>query len=385
MRTSRLAGLFFLTFSLSAAGCAPRGQRAAPAAGPGAAAGGATASGGDATPTLVYVGLPGEIAIYKLDTDSGALGRRGSVPGGRQPSALAHSTEREVLIAVDEGSSQVSSFAINAKTGGLTPAGRAPAGGEPSGVTVDASGKYALTAHRGAGSVTVLAIKPDGSLGTIDTFRSGAGAADVTLHPKDQIAFVANERASSISQFTFNTGTGMLTPKAGPPLTLPPGSGPTRFAFHPSGRWVYLIDEGRDAVSVHAYDVDLKGLSPISEQIVPTLPEGFAKARSRPVALAVRPDGRFLYVANRGHDSIATFSIEPSGQLKLVGHEPSGGRAPGALAVDPSGAYLFVANEGSKVLSVFHLDPTTGAPGGRKNVTLAGSPLSVLSAKLPSP
>jgi 6-phosphogluconolactonase len=384
MRPLGRAGLLLVSLISLTAGCAPRGQRAAPASGPGAAPAGSSAAEA-AVPTFVYVGMPGEIGIFRLDPDSGALTRRGSAPIGRAPSALAHSTEREVLVAVEAASSQVQSFAVNAKTGALTPAGRAPAGGEPSGATIDKTGKYVLTAHRGAGSVTVLAIKPDGSLGAIDTFRAGAGAADVALHPANQIAFVANARASSISQFTFNTGTGMLTPKAGPPLTLPAGSGPTRFACHPNGHWVYLIDEARDAVSVHVFDEDLKGLSSMSEQIVPTLPDGFSKAKSKPVDLALGRDGKFLYVTNRGHDSVATFAVEPGGTLKLVGHEPSGGRSPGALAVDPGGAYLFVANEGSKTLSVFHIDATAGTLGGRKNVTLSGAPLSVAAVKPVAP
>jgi 6-phosphogluconolactonase len=365
-----------------AAGCAGAGgQRAAPAGPGGAPAAGTAAEAGGAT--FIYVGMAGgEIAGFRLDPNSGALARRAAASAGRSPASLVHSAEREVLIALDDASGQATSFSINAKTGALAPVGRAPAGGDPSGATVDGSGKYLLTAHRGTGSVSVLAIKPDGSLGAIDTFRSGPGAADVALHPANQIAFVANARASSISQFTFNTGTGMLTPKAGPPLTLPAGSGPTRFACHPSGNWVYLIDEASDAISVHVYDVDLKGLSSMSSQIVTTLPEGTAKARSKPVALALGKGGRYLYVANRGPDDVVTFSVEPGGTLKLVGHEPAGGRAPGALAVDPSGAYLFVANEGSRSLSVFHLDAATGTPGGRRNVALPAAPLSVLAARL---
>jgi 6-phosphogluconolactonase len=123
----------------------------------------------------------------------------------------------------------------------------------------------------------------------------------------------------------------------------------------------------------------------MSEQIVPTLPDGAAKGKSRPVDLALGRDGKFLYVTNRGHDSVAIFSVEPGGTLKLVGHEPSGGRGPGAVAVDPSGAYLFVANEGSKALAVFHIDVTMGTLGGRHNVTLSGGPLSVVAVKMPAP
>jgi 6-phosphogluconolactonase len=196
------------------------------------------------------------------------------------------------------------------------------------------------------------------------------------------VAFVSNFRAGTVSQYSFSTGTGMLTPKAGPPLTLPPGAGPTRFACHPSGRWVYLLNESSDAISVHVFDEDLKALSALSEQIVPTLPEGAARAKSRPGDLALRPDGRFLYATNRGHDSVAIFSVEAGGTLKLVAHEPTGGHLSDAAAVDPSGTILLVANEGSKTLSVFHIDETAGTLGGRHTVALPSAPLSVLATRL---
>jgi 6-phosphogluconolactonase len=360
------------------------GRRAAPASDAPATASAEGGAAPDAAPThtFVYVGLAGgAVATFHLDLATGALSRRGSVDVGRAPSSLARSAEREALLAVDETTGQAVSLSINAKTGALTTSSRLSAGGaQPAGAIVDGTGKYLLTAHPGGGNVTVLAITPDGGLGTIGTFAAGAGASAVALHPANQVAFVANLRASTVSQYTFNTGTGILTPKAGPPLTMPAGSGPARFACHPSGRWVYILDETSDAISVHVFDEDVKALSPISSQIVSTLPEGYPRAKSRPVDLALGRGGRFLYATNRGHDSVATFVVQGDGTLKLVGHEPTSGHAPGALAVDPSGAYLIVANQGSKALAVFHLDPTTGAPGAPRTVTLGAPPLSLLIA-----
>ncbi|HVU51763.1 MAG TPA: beta-propeller fold lactonase family protein, partial [Polyangia bacterium] len=334
--------------------------------------------------TFVYVGMAGgAIAAFHLDAATGALGRRGSVDVGRAPSSLARSAEREVVLAVDEATGQAAALAVNAKTGALTPSARLATGGvQPAGATVDGTGKYLLTTHPGGGSVSVLAITPGGGLGTIGTFPAGAGAMAVALHPANQVAFVANARASTVSQYTFNTGTGILTPKAGPPLALPTGSGPTRFACHPSGRWVYILDEVSRAISVHVFDVDVKALSPISSQIVSTLPEGAARGKGRPVDLALGRGGRFLYATNRGPDDVATFAVRPDGTLEARGRAPSGGRGAGALAVDPSGAFLVVANQASKTLAVFRLDPTTGLPGTPRTTSLASPPLSVLVAAL---
>lgn len=385
MRSHGNSGIWLLLVPLAlAAGCkATGGDRAAPSS-PGAASG----PGGQATEgggrTVVYVGMAGgELTTFQLDVATGALARRGTVGVGRAPASLVRSAERETLVSVDEATGLAVALSINAKTGALTTVGRTATGGaQPAGATVDGTGKYLLTAHPGSGTVSVLAIKPDGTLSAIDTFRAGPGASAVALHPANQVAFVANARASTVSQYTFNTGTGMLTPKAGPPLTLPAGSGPTRFVCHPNGHWVYLLEEASDAVSVHVFDEDVKALSSMSEQIVPTLPEGAPRAKSRPGDLALGGGGKFLYVTNRGQDSVAMFAIEPGGTLKLVGHEPSGGHLAGAVTVDPSGSILVVANEGSKTLSVFHIDEGTGKLGGRRTVPLPSPPIALLAARL---
>jgi 6-phosphogluconolactonase len=360
-------------------GCAGQGQRAAPAAAPPTTeASSDTAPGG----TFLYVGLPGEVAAFRLDPVAGTLARRGAVAVGRAPSSLAYSSEREELVAVDEATGNAFALGVG-KSGALSSAGRAATGGaQPTGATADRTGKYVLSAHRGGGRVSVLALAPGGRMDVIDTFAAGAGAAAVALHPANQVAFVSNFRASTVSQFSFNTGTGMLTPRPGPPLALPAGAGPTRFACHPTGRWVYLLNEGSDAVSVLVFDEDLKALSALSAQIVPTLPEGAARAKSRPGDLAIRPDGKFLYVTNRGHDSVAIFAVEPGGTLKLVGHEPTGGRQAGDVAVDPTGALLVVANEGTHALSVFHVDQATGTLGGRRTVALPSTPLALIATRL---
>ena len=367
---------------LLALGCAgPSGLRDGLTAGGGAATDGHSPAD-EAGRVFVYVGMTGgEVALFYLDVASGTLARRGTVSAGRAPSSLVRSVERGALVVADGLTGQVASFSIDGQSGALRPVGRAPTGGaNASGATLDDTGKYVLAAHPAAGRVSVLAITQSGGLKPIGTFAAGAGAHAVAVHPA-QIAFVSNFRADSVSQFTFNTGTGMLTSWSGPAIALPAGSGPTRLVCHPSGRWVYLLDEGTDSIAVFRFDTDLKALSPISSQTVSTLPDGVAPGRSRPADLALSPTGRFLYETNRGPDDVAAFAIDPAGNLKLVGHLPSGGRAPGALAVEPSERVLLVANEGGKSLSVYSIDSTTGALGSRHTVALGASPLSVLAIR----
>ena len=134
------------------------------------------------------------------------------------------------------------------------------------------------------------------------------------------------------------------------------------------------------AVTKIAYPSTAKG--PVVDDFFGTpVPDGVAPGRSRPADLTVSPNGRFLYETNRGPDDVAAFAIDAAGTLKLVGHVPSEGRAPGPLAVDPSGHVLIVANEGGKSLSVYSIDPSTGALGGRHAVALASSPLSVVAVR----
>ena len=365
--------LSFLLLSLSP-GCAPPG--APVAVSPGTAGAG---KGTGEPPVLVYVGMAGgDLDVFHLDAESGHLSRRGSVSMGRSPSSLVRSADREVLIATDEATGTATAMAINSRTGGLRTVGRAATGGlQPTGATLDRTGHYLLVANRGSGNVSVLAIKTGGALEAIETFPAGLGADAVAVHPANDLAFVANLRAATISQYKFNTGTGMLTPKPGPPLKLPPGSGPTRLVCHPSGRWVYILNETNDTIAAHVVGDDIRALSSLASQIVSTLPSGFPAAKSRPGDLLLGPKGRFLYATNRGHDSVVTFAVDGSGDLTLVGHQPSGGRGPAALAVEPSGRYLFVANHEGRNLVVFRLDPTTGSPALVQTVPLRAVPLAV--------
>lgn len=383
MPSRRVAAVGFLV----AFGCA-----GAPGSRDAVTAGAAAPTAGEAAPTnagaaeaasgaLVYVGLAGgEIALFQLDAATGTLARRkGATAAGRGPVSLLRSVERGTLIAVDGPTGQVTSFAVDAKSGALKVVGRAAAGAGPTaGAALDDSGRYVVTAHPAAGRVAVVAITQAGGLKAIDTFAAGAGARAVAMHPA-QVAFVSNFRAGSVAQYAFTMGTGMLTPKRGEALELPAGSQPARLVCHPSGRWVYLLDEGRGAVAVFRFGDDLKALSPISSQVISALPEG-AK-RGRPIDLAVSPTGKFLYVTTHGPNGIAAFEIDAAGTLKLVGHVPGGGGAPGALAIDPSGRVLVVANEGRKSLGVYSIDPTSGALTEGRSVALAAKPLSLLAVR----
>ena len=152
-------------------------------------------------------------------------------------------------------------------------------------------------------------------------------------------------------------------------MVLEPGSGPRHLAWHPSGRYLYAVNELASTVTAFRYDP--RDGTPVSLQTVTTLPDGFS-GTSTAAEVVVSPDGRFLYASNRGDDSIAVFQIDAtSGLLAPSGRHPTGGRSPRHFAIDPSGNWLLAANQESGSIVVFRLDRSTG------RLTPVGRPLAI--------
>jgi 6-phosphogluconolactonase len=129
-------------------------------------------------------------------------------------------------------------------------------------------------------------------------------------------------------------------------------------AFHPNGRFAYVINELDSTITAFGYDAKSGRLA--ETQTVPTLPADF-KGESTTAEIAVHPSGKFLYGSNRGHDSIAVFAVDPAtGQLTFVQHEPTQGKTPRNFALDPTGAFLLAANQNSDNVVVFRVDAQTG-------------------------
>jgi 6-phosphogluconolactonase len=151
----------------------------------------------------------------------------------------------------------------------------------------------------------------------------------------------------------------MLKPAATPFATVPPGSGPRHFAFHPSGKFAYVINELTSTMTAFAYDAAKGALTVL--QTLPTLPHE-VKGNST-AEVVVSPDGRFVYGSNRGHDSIAVFAVDAStGKLEARGHVPTGGKTPRNFAIDPTGTWLLAAGQSSNTIHVLKLDAATGMP-----------------------
>lgn len=358
----------------------------------GADRGAAAPGGGQTSPHIfVYAGTAGgDLQILELDDKAGDITVRGKAALGGPGGAVAAPPFGRFIAALNERNGTVTAFRVDAATGALSPTGHGGTGGpRPGRMILDRTGKYVLVTNQGNATVAVLPLRLDGRLGAADLFPAGAGAFGVVVHPSNKLAWVASPRAGTVSQYTFNEGTGTLTPRTGSTLGQPWGSGPRQVVCHPGGRFVFVLNEANDTISVHSFDDRMGTLSRMAFQVISTLPAeetaAGAKsvaARSRAVDLRVGLSGRFVYVLNRGHDSVATFAVDAeSGGLTLVGHEPGGGSGAADLTIDPTGQFLLVANQGSKNVAVFRLDATSGRPAISGNARLASGPLSIAAIR----
>ena len=332
---------------------------------------------------LVYVGTYTKkgsegIYVYRLDTSSGALEPVSKATGVENPSFLAIHPSRRYLYAVDEvrefkgqPGGAVSAFAIDPKTGDLTYLNQQLSrGAGPCHLSVDQTGKFVLAANYSAGSAAILPIRDDGRLGEATDVvqhqgssvnpkrQKGPHAHSINLSPDNRFAFVADLGLDKIMIYQLDLGEGKLKPNDPPFAKVPPGAGPRHFAFHPNGKYAYVINELDNTMTAFAYDAARGALTEI--QTLSTLPEGFDET-SYCADVHVSPSGKFLYGSNRGHDSIVIFEIdEGTGKLSLVGHEPTQGKNPRNFAIDPTGAFLLAANQDSDSIVVFRIDEKTG-------------------------
>src|SRR5258708_24648518 len=166
---------------------------------------------------------------------------------------------------------------------------------------------------------------------------------------------------------------GKLLPAQPPWAQAKPGAGPRHLAFHPTGKYVFVLNELHSTVTAFRRDLEKGGLKEL--QTLSTLPKDFTGTNTS-ADIHVSPNGRFLYWSNRGHDSIAIFTIEPRhGALTSVGHEFTRGLTRRNFAIDPTGRFLFVANQKSDNIVVFRPDQKTGRLTSTGQVVQAPSPV----------
>ena len=332
------------------------------------------------------------IYVARFDPATGRLSAPELATATPSPSFLVLHPSRRFLYAVGETSSvagkrvgAVAAFSLNAKTGQLTLVNRQSSGGEgPCHLAVDRTGACLLVANYGSGSIAALPIRADGGLaepGAVIQHRgssvnparqAGPHAHFITADPANRFALTCDLGLDQVLVYRLDPAKAALVPNDPPFTAIRPGSGPRHLAFHPSGRFVFLINEMSATLTAFAYDAKRGALKEL--QTVSTLPETFAGERSG-AEVQVHPSGKFVYGSNRGHDSIAVFSLDPkSGQLTLVEHQSTQGKTPRHFTLDPTGQWLLAENQDSDSIVIFRVDARTGRLSATEETVSVGAP-----------
>jgi len=325
---------------------------------------------GDGDARGIYVSL--------LNTDSGKLSGAKLAGEARRPGFLAIHPNGEYLFAITssipghdaEETGGVSAFRIKHETGQLSLINQQPSGGRgPCHLSLDHEGRVVLVANYHGGSCEAIGVNEDGSLKEPGSFmqhegssvdeerQKGPHAHSANPGPNDRFAFVADLGLDKILIYKLDPVTATLTPNGAG--IVPPGSGPRHFAFHPNGRWAYANGEMLMNVTGFNFDVDQGTLSAF--QTVSTVPEDTDLTGLSTAEILVHQSGKFLYVSNRGQDTITVFSIDSdSGKLTFVEREPVQVKEPRSFGMDITGKFLLASGQESHSVAVFRIDQGTG-------------------------
>lgn len=307
-------------------------------------------SHGNAADTYVYFGTHGSgpgigFSLAHFDTATGVLTKPEFLLEAKEPAFFVFGPDGEHLYACNSGTpGGVSAYAVEPHTGKLTLINRVLAGGgDASYVSLDQTGRYVFVANYDGGNIAAFALRPDGGIGDWTAFvqhrgssvhpqrQTHAYAHAIVVDPTNRFVLVPDLGVDRLFVHRFDATDGSLRPNDPPAATIAPGSGPRHVRFHPSGRWVYLINEMASTVTAFIWDSAKGTLTAF--QTSSTLPADFS-GTSTCAELEIHPDGKFLYGSNRGHDSLVVYAIDDvSGELTLVEQVSSGGKSPDRKSV----------------------------------------------------
>jgi 6-phosphogluconolactonase len=345
-------------------------------------------------PYSVYVCAQDEnkIVTFAMDAGTGQLTPNAEVPAAGGPSVLAISPDRRVLYVGHRTIPTISSFRIDHAGGGLTSLGTIAPAHAPTFLAPDRTGKYLLSAYYQDGFAAVHPIAADGSVGAqpLDWLTTAVGAHAIQTDPSNRFAFVPhiarlndnvlepqreNLGPNMILQFKFDAATGHLTPNSPFRVEPPDLLGPRHLCYHPSQDLVFFSNE--QGCSVTSYRLDRATGTLSTVETIATLPDGYS-GRNTCSQIHLTPSGRFLYVANRGHNSIAGFSVDlTTGRLAPAGHVATEA-VPGAFGLDPTGHFAYAAGTVSGRLASYRINGETGALTPLATYSVGQRPAAVL-------
>ena len=334
--------------------------------------------------TFVYVSKAPEnqIAVFRLNDEDGSLKPVGTVDVGGAPGSLAVSHDKKHLFASLRTTFLIGSYRIDPVTGLLTLVNttKLADGANAAYVATDMTDRYLFAASYAAGRVTVHAVDEAGKLGAepLQIVETSKTAHAAMVHPNNKLLLVPHVAPNTVYQFRFDSAAGKLT-DAGQAPGGSDGAGPRHLAFHPSLKFAFTSNESGSGITLYWLDAE-QGLKPL--QTLSTLPDGYAE-KNTTADVKVHPSGRFVWVSNRGHDSLAGFAFDlASAKLTPLGQTPTE-KTPRSFAIDPSGRFLYGAGEGTGKLAAYRIDESTGGLERFTEYEIGKSLTWVLAVQLP--
>jgi 6-phosphogluconolactonase len=347
------------------------------------------------------------IYLFEQNPTTGALTQLEVYPDNSNPSWLAFDPSRAHLYAGNEAtefqgqkSGSVSAFAIDRSNGRLTLLNTVSSeGAGPAHLSVHPSGKWVLVANYAGGTVAVLPIRSNGEVGSATDVKHDRGAVGpdhaasappgsfaisghdsphahmILSDPSGRFVLSSDLGMDQILVWRFDVEKGTLTANDPASVSLPPGDGPRHFAFHPNGRWLYSLQEEASTLALFDYDAAHGRLT--ARQTLSSLPKGFAGTNFTS-EVTVSPDGKFVYAANRLHDSIAWFSVAADGTLTFAGEAWTRGDYPRSFGIDPTSNFLYSCNQRSDAIATFRMNRQTGALSFTGEYTPVGTPAIIV-------
>src|ERR1700681_4131804 len=336
--------------------------------------------------------------IYSVhfDSSTGGLTSVAAAAAKQDPSFLTVAHNEKYLYAVNElyefdgkKSGAVTASSLDPKSGKLTQLNQVPSGGaDPCYVSFDQTGRYLLVANYTGGSVSVFPVASNGGIGAASAFvqhtgsgpnkerQEGPHAHYIATSADNRFVFVVDLGLDEVVVYRFDPAKGSLTPNDPSFAKLAPGAGPRHMAFHPNGKFAYVLNEVNSTVTAFAYDSKNGSFSAL--QTLSTIPKDFT-AHNDTAEIVVHPSGKFLYASNRGRDSIAEFTIDPAkGALTVAGDFSTEGKTPRNFALDPTGKFLLAANQESNNIVVFRIDQSTGVLSATGQVAQVPAPVDIV-------
>jgi 6-phosphogluconolactonase len=352
--------------------------------------------------TGAYTGFPPHprgradgVDVFRMQPETGSLTHVSTQPGVDNPTYLAVSSDHRQLYAINAVNEidgvpggAVEAFSIDQQTGALTFLDRvSTVGPGPAFVAVDSARRFVLVANYHGGSIALFPVLEDGRLAPASDFIQHVGSSvhpsrqaephahSINLDPTERFALVADLGLDRIVVYRLDRENRKLVLNDPPFAALEPGAGPRHLDFHPNGQFVFVINELASTVTGFIWDGRRGALTAL--QTLSTLPPGWVGENST-ADIHVHPSGKFVYGSNRGHDSLAVYTVdETSGQLTYVENTSTRGKTPRNFAIDPTGRFILVANQDTDSIVTFRVDQSTGKLAPNGDVVSTGTPVCV--------